>query len=177
MDDVGIESAALFGVSEGGSECALFAATYPERTRALILYGAFAKRLCSPDYPWAPTPEEREVWTNQLEQGWGRGIGLATLAPSVAEDESFKQWFAAYGRLSVTPSAAVALARTNTYIDIRHGLPSIHVPTLVLHRIGDRDVNVGNRSVSRRKHPGGEVCEASRKRSYPLGRGRRLDRG
>ena len=71
MDTAGIERAAILGVSEGGSMSALFAATYPERTSALILYGAFSKRIRSPDYPWAPTQEERQAWIDSLEKGWG----------------------------------------------------------------------------------------------------------
>ena len=144
MDAAGLDQAALFGISEGGSMCALFAATYPRRTLALILYGAFAKRVWSEDYPWAPKPEDREKWLQSLERGWGDAIELGDLAPSAAHDERFRKWFAAYGRLSVSPAAAVALGRMNTPIDIRGILPSIHVPTLVVHRTGDRDVQIGN---------------------------------
>jgi class 3 adenylate cyclase/alpha-beta hydrolase superfamily lysophospholipase len=144
MDTVGIERAAIFGISEGGSMSALFAAAHPERTSALILFGSFARRIKSPDYPWAPTLEERKKWMESLEKGWGGDVELNTLAPSRANDERFVKWFTAYGRLSVSPSAAVALAKMNTYIDIRAVLHSIHVPTLILHRKGDRDVNVGN---------------------------------
>jgi class 3 adenylate cyclase/alpha-beta hydrolase superfamily lysophospholipase len=144
MDAVGVQRAAIFGVSEGGSMSALFAATHPERASSLILYGAFACRIWSQDYPWAPTLEERQKWIESLEKGWGGVVELDTLVPSRANDESFKKWFTAYGRLSVSPSAAVALARMNTYIDIRDVLPTIHVPTLVMHRRGDRDVSFGN---------------------------------
>jgi pimeloyl-ACP methyl ester carboxylesterase len=144
MDAAGLDQAALFGVSEGGSICALFAATYPTRTLALILYGAFAKRIWSNDYPWAPKPEEREKWLESLERGWGDAAELETLAPSTAHNERFRKWFATYGRLSVSPAAAVALGRMNTPIDIRDILPSIHIPTLVIHRTGDRRVLIGN---------------------------------
>jgi class 3 adenylate cyclase len=142
MDAVGFEHAVLFGVSESGSMSILFAATYPKRTDALILYGSFAKRQWSEDYPWAPTRQEREKWIGSLEKGWGGPLEIPTLAPSAVNDDRFSKWFATYGRLSVSPSAAVALARMNTEIDIRNILSSIHVPTLVLHRTGDRDVNV-----------------------------------
>jgi len=144
MDAVGIQRAAIFGVSEGGSMSALFAATHPERTSSLILYGAFARRIWSQEYPWAPTLEERQKWIDSLESGWGGDVELDTLVPSRAKEESFRRWFTAYGRLSVSPSAAVALAKMNTYIDIRDVLPTIHVPTLVMHRRGDRDVAFGN---------------------------------
>ena len=144
MDAVGIRKTAILGVSEGGSMSALFAATYPDRVSSLILYGAFARRIWSEDYPWAPTLKEREGWIESLERGWGGDVELEALAPSRANEESFRNWFTTYGRLSVSPSSAVALARMNTYIDIRNVLPSIHVPTLVIHRRGDRDVVFGN---------------------------------
>ena len=167
MDAVGFERAALLGVSEGGSMCALFAATYPQRTSALILYGAFAKRLRSEDYPWAPTMEEREKWIQSLENGWGGPIEVSDLAPSVAHDERFVKWFATYCRLSASPSAAIALARMNTDIDIRNILPSIHVPTLVLHRSGDRDVNIENGRFLSRSIPGSKFLELKGKDHIP----------
>lgn len=159
MDAVGFEKAVVFGYSEGGSMCALFAATYPQRTTSLILYGAFAKRLWSEDYPWAPTLEKREKWIQSLESGWGGPIEVSTLAPSATHDKQFAKWFATYTRLSVSPSAAVALAKMNTHIDIRSILPSIHVPTLVIHRAGDLDVNVGNGRYLARNIPGAKYVE------------------
>lgn len=159
MDRVGVDRATIFGTSEGGSMSALFAATYPERTSSLVLYGAFAKRLRSPEYPWAPTPEEREKWIHSLEGGWGVGDELDILAPSIAQDPAFRKWFATYGRMSATPSAAVALARMNSEIDIRPILPAIHVPTLVLHRTGDRDVAVENGRFLARTIPGAKYVE------------------
>ncbi len=142
MDACGSQRAALFGVSEGCSMSFLFAATYPERTTALAVFGAFAKRLWSPDYPWAPRPEDRARWLELIELEWGKEADLSTLAPSAAHDEAFKRWFARYMRQSATPRAAVTLGRMNTHIDVRHVLPTIRVPTLVLHRAGDRDVKV-----------------------------------
>lgn len=159
MDAVGFEKAALFGVSESGSMCALFAASHPSRTSALILYGAYPKRIWSEDYPWAPTLEEREKWIQTLETGWGRPGDLSVLAPSAADDERFANWFATYGRLSASPAAAVALAKMNTYIDIRDVLGSIHVPTLVIHRIGDGDVSVENGRYIARNIPGAKLVE------------------
>jgi pimeloyl-ACP methyl ester carboxylesterase len=161
MKAAGVKRATVFGVSEGGSMSALFAATYPERVRALILYGAYARRLRAPDYPWAPARRERENWIRQLEAGWGGGVELDSQAPSVSHDAAFRRWFAAYGRLSVSPSAAVALARMNTEIDIRAVLPSIHVPTLVIHRSGDRNVLVGNGRFLANHIPGAKWVELS----------------
>jgi class 3 adenylate cyclase len=159
MDAVGIRETAIFGVSEGGSMSALFAATYPDRVSSLILYGAFARRIWSEDYPWAPTLKEREGWIESLERGWGGDVELEALAPSRASEESFRNWFTTYGRLSVSPSSAVALARMNTYIDIRNVLPSIHVPTLVIHRRGDRDVVFGNGIYLAQHIPGAKLVE------------------
>jgi pimeloyl-ACP methyl ester carboxylesterase len=142
MDAVGSERAALCGVSEGGNLCALFAATYPERTTALVMCGAFAKRIWSPDYPWAPTPEERELAYEMVESEWGSMMDLSHYVPSMINDEAFAQRLAKYFRHSASPGAAVALLRMNTEIDIRAILPTIRVPTLVIHRTGDRDANV-----------------------------------
>jgi pimeloyl-ACP methyl ester carboxylesterase len=140
MDAVGCEEAAIFGFSEGGLMSVLFAATYPKRTTALVLYGIFAKRIWSPDYPWAPTPEARRREIEELERNWATKMDLDQLAPS--EDDAFKQRLATYFRRSASPGAAVALLRMNTQIDVRDVLPSIAAPTLLLHRTHDRDVKV-----------------------------------
>lgn len=142
MDAANLNKGALFGVSEGVPMCALFAATYPERTTALALYGGYAKRLYADDYPWAPTPEERQEFFDAIAQGWGGVVDLETMAPSVAHDERFKQWWATYLRRSASPKSALALARMNTEIDIRSILPAIRVPTLLLHRTHDHDSDV-----------------------------------
>jgi serine/threonine protein kinase/TolB-like protein/Flp pilus assembly protein TadD len=159
MDAVGCERAALFGASEGGNMSLLFAATYPERTSALVTVGIFANRTWAPEYPWAPTPEERQKWYDLLEQGWGGAVDLSTLAPSVANDERFNQWWASFLRLSASPGAALALARTNSQIDVRHILPAIRVPTLVLHRTGDLDVNVEEGRFIAARIPGAKFVE------------------
>lgn len=142
MDAVGSGQAALFGVSEGGSMGILFAATYPERTTALIGFGIFAKRIWSPDYPWAPTPEQRAQFFDAIRTGWGGVVDLETLAPSRMEDERFRQWWSGFLRRSASPAAALELARWNTEIDVRHVLPAIRVPALILHRRGDRDASI-----------------------------------
>jgi class 3 adenylate cyclase/alpha-beta hydrolase superfamily lysophospholipase len=159
MDEVGVRRAAIFGFSEGGSMSALFAATYPEKVSHLILYGAFARRIWAPDYPWAPTLKQKMEWIDMLERGWGGDVELETLAPSRANEATFKKWFATYARLSVSPAAAVALGKMNTYIDIRNILPTIHVPTLVIHRRGDRDVTIGNGRYLAENIPGAKFVE------------------
>jgi class 3 adenylate cyclase len=149
MDDVravleaaGSASAAVFGASEGGNLSILFAATYPERVRALILAAIFAKRLWSPDYPWAPTPEERARRGTLLEREWAGAMDLADMAPSSSDDPALARRVATFFRRSASPGAAVALYRMNTEIDTRSVLPSITAPTLVMCRRDDREVSV-----------------------------------
>jgi class 3 adenylate cyclase len=142
MDAVGSEQAAVLGFSEGGNLAALFTATYPERVKGLIMFGTFAKRLWSPDYPWAPTRAEREEAYALVENEWGKEMDLEHYVPSKIDDPEFIARLATYFRRSASPSAAVALLKMNTQLDIRRVLPTIQCPTLVIHRTGDRDVSV-----------------------------------
>ena len=159
MDAAGSERAALHGFSEGGNMSALFAATHPERTRALVMFGVFAKRVWSPDYPWAPTPEERERAYEIVEREWGNLMDLSRLLPSKIGDEAFAQRMATYFRHAASPGAAVALLRMNTQIDIRAILPTIRVPTLVMHRTGDLDANVAEGRYIAEHIPGARFVE------------------
>ncbi len=140
MDAAGSERAAIFGMHEGTAMSALFAAAHPERVSALVAFGMFARRLAAPDYPWGWTAERRREWVDEIERTWGGAVGLAAVAPSVAADEGFAHWWSTYLRLGSSPGAAVALARMNSEIDIRTVLPAVRVPTLLLHRTGDRRV-------------------------------------
>ena len=144
MDAVGSERAVLFGHSEGGSVSILFAGTYPQRTIALITFGVFAKRKYSKDYPWAPTDLERQLSYRMIEEKWADGDmqGIRSLVPSLAHDNKFMEWFASYLRASASPGAALDLQRQNTEVDITGILDSIKVPTLLLHRTGDKEVHV-----------------------------------
>lgn len=143
MDAVGSEKAVLFGHSEGGSVSALFAATYPKRTISLITFGIFAKRIYSPNYPWAPTNEERQVVYDMIENSWGSGeMKLESLAPSKANDRVFMDWLANYLRSGASPSAALVLTKMNTEVDIIDILGSIKVPTLIMQRTNDIDVKI-----------------------------------
>jgi len=137
MDAVGSEKAVLFGVSEGGPLCSLFAATYPERTRALTMFGTYAKRIKDDDYPWAPTLEQRNRFFEIVRDEWGGPVGIEDRAPSMANDQEFRDWWAAYLRMGASPGAAVALTIMNSEIDVRNVLPLVRVPTLVMHRSGD----------------------------------------
>jgi class 3 adenylate cyclase len=140
MDAAGSDEAALFGYSEGGPMSALFAASYPQRTRALVLYGTYAKRLRSADYPWAPTWEERRRLADELEASWGENVDLSTMIPRA--DAATAAWFARRGRASLSPAAAKALILMNSKLDVRNVLPTIQCPTLVLHRTGDLDAQI-----------------------------------
>jgi pimeloyl-ACP methyl ester carboxylesterase len=143
MDAVGSERAVVMGVSEGGPMAMLFAATYPERTIALTLFGTGARWRPSPDYPWSVvSDEEFEPQLETMERLWGTREGAAVelrqwAAPTLAEDPQMVSWFADYVRHAASPGAAVALERMNREIDVRPALPAIHVPTLVLARDDD----------------------------------------
>jgi pimeloyl-ACP methyl ester carboxylesterase len=143
MDATGSRRAVLLGHSEGGPMCALFAATFPERTEQLIIYGSYAARIPSDDYPWAPDPAVRARHYEALLAQWGGPFEIEMLAPSRAHDPQLRRWWARYLRSAASPSAVVALTRMNTQADIRPILPSITVPTLIIHRTGDRDVAIG----------------------------------
>ncbi len=137
MDAVGSERAALVGVSEGGPMCSLFAATYPERTTALVMIGSYAKRIWEEDYPWGVSKEDREKFFEMMQRDWGKPVGIEERAPTLAHDEDFRNWWATYLRMGASPGAAVALTKMNAEIDVREVLPTIRVPSLVIHRSGD----------------------------------------
>ena len=157
MDAVGSEQAALFGYSEGGPMCVLFAATYPERTRALVLYGTYAKRLRSDDYPWAPTAEERSAVAAELEANWGVDVDISTMLPHA--DDAEIAWFQRMARASVSPAGARDLILMNSKADVRELLPSVQCPTLVFHRAGDRDSNVEEGRFIAERIPGARFVE------------------
>src|SRR5262249_44384620 len=119
---------------EGGPMCLMFAATYPERTSALVLYGTFASMK---DEPVAWPSEEFERLLARLETHWGEGLLLPLNAPSRRNDQAIIQLVARLERASASPSSIVTLLRANYEIDVRHLLPSVRVPTLILHRVGD----------------------------------------
>jgi len=143
LDAVGSPRAALLGYSEGGTMCILFAATYPDRTQALITIGSYARRLQAPDYPYFTTREEAFKAVEAAAANWGGPVWIELRMPSVAGDPIVRQWWARFLRMSASASAAAALQRLNIEIDVRHVLPLIRAPTLILHANGDRAVPVG----------------------------------
>ena len=136
MDAVGSESAFVLGVSEGGPMSLLFAATHPERTRGLVLYGSFPRIMKAADYPWGFEPEQLEPSIELAERTWGEGtFSGGLIAPSQLPDRL--PFFARLERDGASPGAMIALIRMLAEIDVRGVLPSVSVPTLIVHR--DRD--------------------------------------
>jgi class 3 adenylate cyclase len=166
MDTVGSEKAFLFGHSEGGNMCVLFAGTFPHRAEGMILTGCYVKRIRSDDYPWAPTWEERLAHVDEIERTWGRGFDLSYYAPSRADDPAFQDWFLRYARLSASPQAAAALIRMNSQIDVTTLLPSITVPTLLLYRKDDEDVRVEEGRYIASRIPGARLVELDGRDHY-----------
>ena len=159
MDAVRSPRAALLGYSEGGPMCCLFAATYPERTSALIMLESFARRIWAPDHPYGPTGEELQALIATIATNWGGGFQIDVRAPSAAGDQRYRDWWARYLRMSASPGAAQALMRMNVEIDVRGVLPTIRVPTLVLHRSGDRALPVEMGRYLGERIPGAKFVE------------------
>jgi class 3 adenylate cyclase len=134
MDAEGSERAALIGHYDSGAHCAMFAATYPERTSALIIVGGYASGARGPTDLYGPDPAALEIAVAATRDEWGKGTILPVIAPSMAGDRSFAEWWARFERLSASPGAAAALLQMTTEMDIRDILPNIQVPTLVIHR-------------------------------------------
>jgi pimeloyl-ACP methyl ester carboxylesterase len=159
LDEVGSQRAVLCGISEGGPMCALFAASRPERVRGLVMIGSYARRLRADGYPWGSSPEARERFCDEIQRTWGGPVGIVERAPSKADDPVFRDWWAAYLRHGASPSAAVALTRMNAEIDVRPVLPTIAVPTLVIHRTGDRCLGIEEGRYLARSIPGARLVE------------------
>lgn len=142
MDAASFDNAVLVGVSDGVPMSILFAATYPSRTRGLVLYGAEAKGSRAPDYPWAQTEDEWEESIRKTEETWGTKDweegAVSYLAPSRRGDAAFTQWLSEQFRMGGSPGAAIKLARSEMNMDVRSVLPSIRVPTLVIHLRDDK---------------------------------------
>jgi pimeloyl-ACP methyl ester carboxylesterase len=154
MDAVGTERAAVMGVSEGGSLATLFAATYPDRCSALVLYGAFARFS-----DWFPTKQKLDAFIRYVDTSWGSGTSFVSFAPSKEGDIEFQRWWGRWERQGGSPSAVMSLMRMNSEINIAGILPSVRVPTLVLHRTEDPTVGIeGGRFLA--KHiPGAKLVE------------------
>ena len=170
LDAVGSENAAVYGTSEGVPLSLLFAATYPEPTRGLVLFAGFPRALRAPDYPSGMSEQQGAVFVETLEREWGRGSFFARLAaPSLANDPHFREWFARFERLSASPGTAVQMMLLNRQIDVRHVLPAIRVPTLILHRVGDGLMPVDASRYMAERIPGAKYIELPGKDHVPFG--------
>lgn len=158
MEAVGSTAAFLCGLSEGGPMSVLFSAAYPDRTRGLILIGSNVRILKSPDWPYGKTPEEWQEFREGIED-WGQGGLINLFLPSFAGDERAKRYFSRWQRMSASPSTALALFDANTQIDIRHILPQVQVPALVIHRTDEPVVSVGNARYAAEHIPGARLLE------------------
>jgi pimeloyl-ACP methyl ester carboxylesterase len=156
LDAAGAERPAVCGDLEGAALSALFAATHPERTRALILYAPLV-------FPWALAPELQHMFGEQLPAAWGSEpmarLLAGVVAPSLADDRQFLQFMAKAMRSSVSPGAAQAWLRMISDIDVREALPQIRVPTLIVHRTGDRAVDVRSSRYAASRIPGARLVE------------------
>jgi pimeloyl-ACP methyl ester carboxylesterase/class 3 adenylate cyclase len=168
MDAAGSGRAVVFGVSEGGPMSILFAATYPERTIALVLYGTVADfTVREPDYK-----EDPAAYLTRMEETWGslefaRGEIADWGAPGHESDEDLVAWLASYIRKAASPGAAVALERMNSQINATHALPSIHVPTLVIAREGDLDFRIGHVRDTASRIAGAKLVELPGSEHFP----------
>ena len=159
MDAVGISHAALLGVAGGAVIASLLAATVPERVQALVLLNGLARLTAAPDYPWGTTPAFEVRVMADLSNGWGRGVLADILAPSEADDPVFRSWLARYQRLGASPGEVMAQRRMMQNVDIRQVLPSIRIPTLVVHRRDNRLINAGHGRYLAEHIPGAEYVE------------------
>jgi len=160
MDAVGSERAALIGESEGGPLALLFAAAHPERTSALILQGAEVRERTDEEWPWGEsTQEQHEAGMASLAERWGQGKGIWAIAPSMDGVEWARAWRGRLQLNAATPSAAEAFMRMAFDIDVREVVPTVNVPTLVVHATGDRVCHVENGRFLARTIPGARLVE------------------
>ncbi len=159
MDAAGSERAAICGTLEGGPMAALFAATFPERTEALILYATFARATWAPDYDWAWPAEMREEQMGRWLEHWGEGIIAGSVAPSQMSDPNFVEWAGRLERRAASPSTIRRIFELIGRFDVRDVLPSIRVPTLVMHREQDNFLKVEHSRYIASKIPGARYVE------------------
>jgi pimeloyl-ACP methyl ester carboxylesterase len=159
LDAAGSSRAILLGVSQGGPMAILFAATHPERTAGLILYGSYPTPVRDEDYPWGRTVAWQDEWARQIDEQWGTGRFLPQMAPTMAGDERFRTWWARMERLAAGPGNALAYVRRQMGTDVRAALPAIRVPTLVLQRQDDSFRDAGNGRYLASRIPGARLVE------------------
>ena len=159
MDAVGSERAALLGYSEGGPMSILFAATYPDRVRALVLFETFARAVWAPDYPSGRPPELFEDLARTVEEEWGTGASIKFWVPALADHPGVRAKIGRWERMSGSPSAVLAILPFIAGIDVRPILPSLRVPTLVIHRGRTPLVSIGQGRYLAEHIPGARYVE------------------
>ena len=157
LDAVGIARTHVLGWSEGGALAVLLAASRPERVESLVLYGTMPCSKKKEDYPWGDDEVEVEEEQRQVEEQWGTDAFAELFGPR--GDERYLRWWSAYSRAAASPSAAAALGRANSEIDIRPLLASVRVPTLVVHRQHDRVVPIAGAQYMADRIPGARFVE------------------
>ena len=167
LDAVGSQSAALLGYTAGGPYVIQYASVRPERVRALVLYACFARTTRADDMPWADTAEEREERVGLVFDHWGEGSNAALLAPSSVGDPRLQTWFARLERLAGAPGQMRTLSRMIGEVDVRHLLPELRVPTLVLHRTGDLLIDPQHSRYIAARIPGARLVELEGEDSLP----------
>ena len=172
LDAVGSEQAAVFAMLEAGSMACLFAATHPERTRALVLYEATPRMISAPDYEWPLSRAERDVAARALPERWGNGESLLSLTQDGDASERFRQWAGRLERLAASPRTAEAFFRMHSEIDVRPVLPSIQTPTLVLHRPDDPFIDIRHSRYLTEHIPGARMVELPGRGTLPFGSGK-----
>ena len=159
LDAAGSERAVLFGFTMGGAVAVRAATLAPQRAQALVLYAAQVSMLADDELVWANTPEQSDAtWVDMAEQ-WGTGANLEVVAPSRIDDAGMRTWLARLERLSASPGEVRAMAQTFGANDIRADLPELNVPTLILHRSGDRMIDVRHSRYIAERVPGARFVE------------------
>jgi pimeloyl-ACP methyl ester carboxylesterase/DNA-binding winged helix-turn-helix (wHTH) protein len=144
LDAAASTRAIVVGISEGAPMALLFAATHPRRVRGLVLVGAFARMSAAPDYPWGWSPERIEGLRAYIGGRWGAGATLCAMAPRHASDPEVQRWAATAEQQGASPGAALDLVAMNLAIDARQVVPSVRVPSVVLHQRGDTVIDAGS---------------------------------
>ena len=159
MDAAGVERAALYGISEGGPASILFAATYPERTSSLVLYGSTPRFRTDDDISWGATDEQIPFLLEEVSSRWGEGALLGAFAPSALGDPGMEEVWGRFQRAGASPAMGRAVIAALFEIDVRDILPTIQAPTLILHRKGDRIAPVEGARLMAAKIPDARLIE------------------
>jgi pimeloyl-ACP methyl ester carboxylesterase len=161
MDAAGSRRALLIGSSEGGPGCIRFAVDHPDRLVGLVLWGSLAKGSHAPNHPFALTAEQYDLWKRRLIANWGGPAEIETFAPSLVGDRQAEAWWAGLLRAASSPGAVTGVIEALRDTDVRHLLASVSVPTLVLHRSGDRAVRLEAGRFLAAKIPGSRFVEVA----------------